>query len=179
MGVPGCPEFAACTASMHNVRMVLMLVKSMFCFTGIRGGAVATLMKNPLNSLAELRVVARGWPILRCRPPPYAVFDLGGRVRPPPFGDVGPVDAVLVSVLLARNSLVGKLLANSGGGGAQARDPIDGINGQGEAVGLVADGQFQGRVDVALLLVAAHVDIVLAWPPVGESMDQPRVSVEG
>src|ERR1700690_3972562 len=55
MGVPGCPESAACTASMHNVRIVLILVESMFCFTGVRGGAVATLIKNPLNSFGELR----------------------------------------------------------------------------------------------------------------------------
>src|SRR5580692_11894561 len=54
-----------------------------------------------------------------------------------------------------------------------------GCYGQGEAVGLVADGQLQRRIDVAVLLVAAHVDVALARPPVGESVDQPRVSVEG
>src|SRR5271170_4763409 len=47
MGVPGCPEFAACTPSMDKVRMVLMLVRSMFCFTGEMGGAVAALIQNP------------------------------------------------------------------------------------------------------------------------------------
>ena len=30
MGVPGCPEFAACTASMESVRMVLILSRSRF-----------------------------------------------------------------------------------------------------------------------------------------------------
>ena len=47
-----------------------------------------------------------------------------------------------------------------------------------EAVGLVTDGELQRRVDVALLLVAAHMDIVLTGPAVNEAMDQPRVSME-
>src|SRR5208282_762445 len=49
MGVPGCPESAAWIASMAKVRMVLMLVKSMFCFTGVRGGAVAMLIQYPFT----------------------------------------------------------------------------------------------------------------------------------
>src|SRR5271154_6172265 len=47
MGVPGCPEFAACTASMAKLRMVFMLVRSMCCCAGEMGGAVAALMQNP------------------------------------------------------------------------------------------------------------------------------------
>jgi len=45
-------------------------------------------------------------------------------------------------------------------------------------VGLIADGELQRRVDVALLFVAAHMDIVLTGPAVDEAMDQPRVSME-
>jgi hypothetical protein len=37
IGVPGCPELAACTASMANVRIVLILVSSI-------GVAVAILL---------------------------------------------------------------------------------------------------------------------------------------
>ena len=56
--------------------------------------------------------------------------------------------------------------------------PVNRVDGQAKTVGLIADGKLQRRVDVALFLVAAHVDIVLAGPAVGEAMDQPRVSVE-
>src|SRR5271165_415891 len=94
-------------------------------------------------------------------------------IGPLPGRDVGPVYADSISVLFARDPLVDQFIAEAGGADAQAGDPVDGVNGQGEAVGLVADGQLQRRVDVAVLLVAAHVDVVLARPPVGESVDQP------
>ena len=45
--------------------------------------------------------------------------------------------------------------------------PVDGVNGQAKAVGLVADGQLQRRIDVSLLFVAAHMNVVLAGPAVG------------
>ena len=76
MGVPGCPELAAWTASMDKVRMVLMQVRSMFfgsmffrsmffrsmffrsmffrsmfCCTGVRGGTVTTLIQSPFALL--------------------------------------------------------------------------------------------------------------------------------
>ena len=42
----------------------------------------------------------------------------------------------------------------------KARHTINRIDRQAEAVDLILNGQFQRRVDVALLLVAADVDIV-------------------
>src|SRR5271163_1475509 len=107
------------------------------------------------------------------KPPAASLCSWSGSEWPFPGRDVGPVDAVLVRVLLARNLLVGKLLANTGGGGAQAGDAVDGVHGQGEPVRLVADGQLQRRVDVALLLVAAHVEVVLTRPAVCQPVDQP------
>jgi len=100
-------------------------------------------------------------------------------IGPLPGRDVGPVYAEPISMLFARDPLVGQFIAEATRAQAHAGDAVDGVYGQGEAVGLVADGQLQRRVDVAVLLVAAHVDVVLARPPVGESVDQPRVSVEG
>ena len=47
------------------------------------------------------------------------------------------------------------------------RDAVDGVHSQGEPVGLVPDRQFQRRVDVAVLLVAAHVEVVLTRPDCG------------
>jgi PAS domain-containing protein len=73
-------------------------------------------------------------------------------------------------MLFARDPLVGQFIAEATRAQAHAGDAVDGVYGQGEAVGLVADGQLKRRVDVAVLLVAAHVDVVLARPPVGESV---------
>jgi hypothetical protein len=42
----------------------------------------------------------------------------------------------------------------------------------------IANGQLQRRIDVALLLVATHVNVVLMRPVVGEPVDQPGVGVE-
>ncbi len=41
-----------------------------------------------------------------------------------------------------------------------------------------ANRQFQRLVDIALLLIAADVNVLLAGPAVGEPMDQPGVGVE-
>src|SRR5438552_9708992 len=67
MGVPGCPDFACCTASMHRVRMVLMQSSSIgprgvfisypaksnpfpFRHIGERvGGPLKDLFQRPIN----------------------------------------------------------------------------------------------------------------------------------
>src|SRR4030095_9321467 len=88
------------------------------------------------------------------------------------------VYAELVSVLLTRDSLVDEGLAHLGTGDTEPGHPVDGIYGQTEAVSVVANGKLQRGVDVTLLLVTAHVDIVLAGPAVSETVDQPRVTVK-
>src|SRR6266568_3844615 len=97
---------------------------------------------------------------------------------PLPIRGVGPVDAELVGVLCARDLLVEQCLPNAGPCDTETGYPVNSIHGQGEAVSLIADGEFQRRVDVALLLVAAHVNVVLTGPAVRESMDEPRVRVK-
>jgi len=81
-------------------------------------------------------------------------------------------------VVFACDLLVAQGFSNTGSGDAETGHSVDGVNGQAEAVGLVANGQFQRRVDVALLLVASHVDVALARPAVSEPVDQPRIGVE-
>src|SRR5271166_5293436 len=98
--------------------------------------------------------------------------------RPLPVGDVQRVHAKFVRVARAIPLLVQQSLANTGPSGAQVASPIDRVGGKAETVGLVANGQFQWRVDVALLLVAAHVNIVLSGTAVGEAVYQPRIGVE-
>ena len=76
MGVPGCPEFAAWIASMDKVRMVLMLVRSMFCRAGESGGTVATLISKSFRAAVrwQASVVSKEirWPGGGRRPPAHA-----------------------------------------------------------------------------------------------------------
>ena len=97
---------------------------------------------------------------------------------PFPIRDLWRIYTELVGMLFTRDLLVEQSLAHAGAGDTETGHPVDGVDGQAEAIGLIADGEFQRRVDVTLLLVAAHVNIVLAWPTVGEAMDQPRVTVK-
>ena len=55
---------------------------------------------------------------------------------------------------------------------------VDDVDGEVEAVDLVEDGELERRVDVALLLVAAHVDVVVVLAAVGELVDERGVGVE-
>jgi len=98
--------------------------------------------------------------------------------RPLPIRDVGSIDAELVGVLFTRDLLVEEGLANTGACDTETGHPVNRIDGQAKAIGLVTDSEFQRRVDVALFLVATHMDVVLTWPAVGDAVDEPRVSVE-
>ena len=42
-------------------------------------------------------------------------------------------------------------------GDSELGNPVDDVNGQVETIDLVLDGQLQGRVDIAFLLVAANL----------------------
>src|SRR6266511_3237563 len=68
--------------------------------------------------------------------------------RPCPLIGLGLVDTVLVGVALAVDLHVAQLLLDVRAGHVQARDPIDDVDREAEAVDLVADGQIERRVDV-------------------------------
>src|SRR5215469_1004965 len=64
IGVPGCPEFAVCTASMDSVRIVLMQVRSMFPTAGGAETVAKVIQKSFLAvtrrpSVTDDRVVRR------------------------------------------------------------------------------------------------------------------------
>src|SRR5215470_15816867 len=82
-------------------------------------------------------------------------------IGPLPVGNVFSIDAELVGVILGSDLFVEQGLANAGAGDAETGHPIDSVNGQAEAVSLVTNGQFKWGIDVTLLLVAAHMDVVL------------------
>src|SRR5580700_747014 len=98
--------------------------------------------------------------------------------RPLPIRDVRRIHAELPCVVFTCDLLVEQRLAGARPGNAEPRHTVDCVDGEAEAVGLIANRQFQRRVDVALLLIAAHVYVVLVRPVVSEPVDEPWVSVE-
>src|SRR5208282_5364306 len=97
---------------------------------------------------------------------------------PLPVGVLSAVDTELVRVVYASDHPVDQGFAGARPGDVETRHPVYGIDGQAEAVGLVSDRQLQGSVDIALFLVAADVDVVLAGPPIREPMNEERIGVE-
>src|SRR5262245_31607482 len=102
----------------------------------------------------------------------------GTSLAPGPLIGFRLVDTVLVGVALAVDLHVAQLLLDVRARDPQARDAIDDVDGETEAVDLVANGEIERRVDVALLFVAAHVQVLVIGAPVGQSMDQPGIAVE-
>src|SRR5262249_9364421 len=88
-------------------------------------------------------------------------------IGPLPAGNVFSIDAELVGVILGSDLFVEQGIANTGAGDAETGHSIDSVNGQAEAVSLVTNGQFKWGIDVTLLLVATHVDVVLTGAAVG------------
>src|ERR1700757_335061 len=60
----------------------------------------------------------------------------------------------------------------------QSRDAVNRVNRETEPVRLVVDCQLHRRVDVALLFVAAHMQVAMVCAAVGETMNQPRITVK-
>jgi len=105
-------------------------------------------------------------------------FDSFGRwIGPSPSCDFGLVDPVREGIPAARYLLVAEFFLRMTANLLQFRYAIDRIDGKSEAIGLVADRQFQWRVDVALLLVAANVQSPVL-SAVRQTVNQPWISME-
>jgi len=79
--------------------------------------------------------------------------------------------------MLVLNQLVFHLLLQVCALGAQIRYAVNDVMHQVEAVKVVLHPHVKGRRDGALFLIAANVQVAIG-PGVGETMDQPRISVE-
>ena len=98
-------------------------------------------------------------------------------VRPPPTGNLRAVDAVLVCVGTAGDLVVAEFLPRVTSDFLEPRNPVDGVDRKAEAIGFIVHRQLHRGVDVAFLLVAAHVQLtVLA--SISQAVNQPRISME-
>src|SRR4051812_24595103 len=83
---------------------------------------------------------------------------------PRPAVDLGLVDAELVRVVRALDLHVAKLLLRMSARDVKRRDAVDHVLRDCESVDLILDREVERRVDVALLLVAAHVQVPVIGP---------------
>ena len=63
-------------------------------------------------------------------------------------------------------------------GDSELGNPVDDVDRQIETVDLVPHGQLERRIDIAMFLVAAHVEVLVVGAAVGELVNQPGVAVE-
>ena len=55
---------------------------------------------------------------------------------------------------------------------AQARNAVNDIDSQVKAIDLVEDGKLQRGIDIALLLVSPHMNVVMVPAPIAELVDE-------
>lgn len=97
---------------------------------------------------------------------------------PVPISDLFGIDAELVRVVLVFYLLVEQKFSNLRAGNVEARDPIDRVNREAESIRLVLNCQLQRSIDIALFLVPAYVNMVLARAAVRESVNKPGIGVK-
>lgn len=99
--------------------------------------------------------------------------------RPRPLGQKIRVNAILKRLVPRLDLPVQQILPRGRAAIVQARNPIDGVHREAEAVRLVPDGQLERGVDISLLRVPAHVQVaVRARPLVRQAVHEPGVAVE-
>src|SRR5262249_10682503 len=124
--------------------------------------------ESSASTTDSLRLVE---PALTTRMPPL--------IRPDPVADLGIVLAVLARVGARADPAVAHLLAQAAARLGEARDTVDHVHDEVEAVEVVEHDHVERRRGRALLLVAAHVQVPVVRAPVGEPVDQPRIAVVG
>ena len=85
---------------------------------------------------------------------------------------------MFIGVSAARDLSVTEFFFRMTANGLKQGHPIDSVNRQTEAVGLVVDGEFHGCIDVPLFLVTSDMQVLVIGTPIGQAVNQPRVSME-
>src|SRR5204863_796808 len=87
-------------------------------------------------------------------------------IGPAPPRNVRGVDSMLVCVTTAGDLPVPEFLLRMRADGLKFGHAVDGVNSKTEAVGFVVDGELHWSIDVALFLVAAHMQVLMVGAPV-------------
>src|SRR5262249_1693197 len=103
----------------------------------------------------------------------------GGRLLSPlPAGELGHVVTIADDELLVVDELVADRLLGVGGPRPKLRHTVDHVAYQVEAIEIVQHAHVEGCRGGALFLVAAHVNVVMTRSPVGQPVNERRVTVE-
>ena len=97
---------------------------------------------------------------------------------PAPFDYVRSICAVFVRVSATGDLHIPEFLLGVGASCLEPGHAVYSVDSQSEAVYLVLDRQFERGIDVASLLITAHVHVLVIIPVVAEPMDQPGITVE-
>src|SRR4029450_12247635 len=100
-------------------------------------------------------------------------------LSPPPTGDLGHIVAVSGDELLMLDELVADRLLGVSGPRSELRHAVDHVAYQVEAIEIIQHAHVERRRGGALFLVATHMDVIVTGAPVGQSVNQPRVAMEG
>src|SRR5262249_25179973 len=106
-----------------------------------------------------------------------AAVDLFRSVRPSPSCDIRTVDTVFICVSPALDLAFPEFFLCERVDSFQAGNSINDVDRDAEAVDFIVHRQLHRRVDVALLLVATHVQ-ALVVAGVGKAVNQPGITVE-
>lgn len=98
--------------------------------------------------------------------------------RPRPVANMFRIKPIIERLSLTSHLLIDQLLPNTGSGITKRLNQVNGVNCKTVPIRVVAHSQLEGRVDVALLAVAAHMQVVLTGTLVCQPVDEPRVGVE-
>src|SRR3974390_1627812 len=98
---------------------------------------------------------------------------------PSPACDLGHVFAVSADELLMVDELVSYRLLSISRPRTKLRHAVDHIAHQVEAIEIVEHAHVEGCGRCSFFLVAAHVNVIVPSAPVGQSVNQPRVTVKG
>src|SRR5579871_3803434 len=117
---------------------------------------------------------------LKLLDPPFTTRIRMSRSRGPlPVANLRHVVAVLGDIQLMLDQPVSQELLQLYTFTCQTRDPVDHVDHQMKAIQVVQHGHVEGRRRCALLLVAAHVQIVVIRAPIGQAMEQPWIAMVG
>ncbi len=138
------------------------------------------VLGGELATIPPLRDPARRNAARRKRPGHFGRDDNKASESSGPFpgADFWFVYAFGVGVVDAVDDLVFEPFLHVGADGREARDTVDDVDGDVEAIDLIEDGEFERRVDVALFFVAANVNIVVIFAAVAELVDERSVGME-
>src|ERR1700730_5852594 len=99
-------------------------------------------------------------------------------MRPFPIANLGLIDAIGEGVVEALANLVLQPILDVSAGDLQPGHAIDRVDGEVETVGLILNCQLERSADASDFLVAAHVQVDVIGPAVGQLVNQRRVAVK-